>query len=557
MGHLPFLVPLGGALLILILPQDRGVNLDGPLSWVRRWLYLATMLLTLGVLLGVRARPQVVFQLPFLRGLLPYGENLAWCYDTLARTTSLLMTSALLLTGVGNMGGHQSRAQAVLTLLMLAAVIGMCLSWNLVTLLLMAMLLEVAVMSRSVIRVPEESLPHAKHQTWVNLASLVLLLLALVAGTAEQFGNQPAWYSADGLARDLLVLAALLRMGVYPSPASTKRRWEVYLLSGGVGIYLWLRLALANPIDLPFGEWLVPLSWAAIGITSLLAALAPHYSLAVPWLILNQLAYIVLAPYLAPVTATSLVLLGMVHLVLWIGLLRIDSDLLVSGGHWDRRLRRWAPWPFVVTLFSLAGAPFTLGGQVRWLALQATWQRGWANAVPVLAVLFALASVPALQRLRQDWKRPRRPSTVQPWRLRAAVGAAYVAAAALLVLGVGGSAWARDLLRPYRAIAPVDAAAGTPAWSRTLVLILTGYVVPLLGGTALSRFRRPFAERVTAVFEWLNAPLEIDWLYAAIEWAADKFKHATGALAAAIEGPFYLLWTVLCGLALAFYLLGK
>jgi hypothetical protein len=550
-------VPLGGALLILILPQDRGVNLDGPLSWVRRWLYLATMLLTFGVLIGVRAQPQVIFQLPFSRGLMPYGENLAWCYDTLARTMSLLMTGTLLMTGVGNLGVHQSRAQAVLTLLMLTAVIGMCLSWNLVTLLLSAMLLEVAVMSRSVIRVPEESLLHAKHQTWVNLASLMMMLLALVAGAAEQFGNQPAWYSADGLARDLLVLAALLRMGVYPSPASTKRRWEVYLLSGGVGIYLWLRLALANPIGLPFGEWLVPLSWVAIGITSLLAALAPHYSLAVPWLILNQFAYIVLAPYLAPVTAPSLVLLGMVHLVLWIGLLRIDADLLVSGSYWDQRLRRWAPWPFVVMLFSLAGAPFTLGGQVRWLVLQATWQRGWTNAVPVLAVLFALASMPPLQRLRQGWKRPRHPSMVQPWRLWVEVGAACVAAVALLVQGVGGNAWARALLRPYRAIAPVEAVADTPVWSRTLVLILTGYVAPLLGSTVLSRFRRPFAERVTAVFEGLNTPLEIDWLYAAIEWAADKLKRAVGALAAAIEGPFYLLWTVLCGLALAFYLLGK
>lgn len=557
LGHLPFLIPLGGALLILALPQDTGVNLDGPRAWARRWLYLLTLVLTLGVLLFGRARPDLIYQLPYMRGLLPYGESLAWSSDSLAKAYGLLICGVLMLTAVGNIAGRQSRAQAVLILVMLAAVLGMVAAWNMVTLVLFAMLLDVAVMTRSVIRVPEENLPHATRQTLVNLASVVLLVLALVSAMAEQYANQPAWYSADGLPRNLLMLAVLVRLGMYPLPGSTKRRWEVYLLSAGAGAYLWLRLVLANPTGLPYAGWLVPLSWAAVGVSALLAALAPQYSLAVPWLILNQVALLVLAPYMAPVAGARVVLLGIVQLVLMLALLRMDADLLVAGARADHRLQRWVPWPFVVAMASLGGVPLTLGGGLRWSLLQLCWLRGWNNLVPLLAVFFALLSMPALLRLRQVWTPMRRQPVASRWRLWAAVGAALAAALALLVLGLLGPWLAGRITAPYQVLPQTESAGATPALVRSLVLALTAYVVPVLGGLALYRFRRPLSDRMATLYEWLNAPLEIDWLYGVLERVLQRLQSWVGAALAGVEGSFYVLWTVLCSLALAFLLIGR
>ncbi len=557
LGRLPFLIPLGGALLILALPQDDGVTPDGPRAWVRRWLYLLTLLLTLGMLLFTRARHDIVYQLPFMRGLLPYGESLAWSSDSLSKAYSVLISSALILTALGNIAGRQSRAKAVLTLLMLAAVLGMAAAWNMVTLVLFAMLLDVAVMTRSVIRVPEEILPHATRQTLVNLASIVLLVMALASAMAEQYANQPAWYTAVGLPRNLLMLAVLVRLGMYPLPGSTKRRWEVYLLSGSVGAYLWLRLVLSNPTGLPYAGWLVPLSWAAIGVSALLAALAPQFSLSVPWLILNQVALLVLIPYMAPVAGASVVLLGIVQLVLMLALLRMDADLLVAGARADHRLQRWVPWPFVVAMASLGGVPFTLGGGLRWSLLQLCWSRGWNNLLPLLAVFFALLSMPALQRLRQAWMPMHSQPVSARWRLWTAVGAALAAAAALLVMGLLGPWLADRLIAPYARWPQAESDTATPVVVRSLVLTLTAYVVPLLGSLALYRYRRPLAAWMATLYEWLNAPLEIDWFYGVLEWALQRVQSWAAAALSAIEGSFYVLWTVLCSLALTFLLIGR
>ena len=433
--HLPFLIPLGGALLSWLLPQGAEFAPDGLRSWTRRWLYLATLLLTFIVLLATRARQDISYQLPFVRGLFPYGENLAWSYDGLAKAACLLLTGALALAGLGSMGVQQSRAQATLMLVMLAAVIGMCTAANLLTLVLLSVLLDIAVMSRSVIRVPEENLPHAIRQTLVNLAALVLLILACVLAMAEQGGNQPAWQLVEGLPRSLLMLSILLRLGMYPLPGSTKRRWEVYLFSISAGAYLWLRLVLANPSSLPYADWLTPICWGAIGITALMSALAPQFSLAVPWLILNQVAFMVLAPLIDPVAGSRVVMLGALNLLLCLTLLRIDADLLMAGGKWEARLRRWAPWPFVVALASLGGVPFTLGGQMRWAFMRLCWLRGWTHIMPPLAVVFALLSMPAWLRLRRAWLPVQQPAAAH-WRLTVATAGAYAAAAALLLLGL-------------------------------------------------------------------------------------------------------------------------
>jgi len=553
LSHLPFLIPLGGALLLLALPQDSGDNPDGPRAWMRRALYLFTLLLTLGMLLVNRSSSGIIYQLPFVRGLLPYGESLAWSRDSLGQAYALLMCTTLLLTALGNLAGHQSRAASVLQLVMLAAVLGLASAWNLLTLVLFAILLDIGVMTRSVIRVPEENLQHARRQTLINLASVVLMVLAIVVQMAEQHGSQPVWHGSDGMARELLVLAIILRLGIYPLPGSTKRRWEVYLLSGSAGAFLWLRLALGSATVLPFAHWLAPLSWAAIGISALLAALAPQFSQAVPWLMVNQIAVMLLVPCIAPAAGARVLALALLQWVLNLALLRMDADLLVAGIRNDMRLQRWAPWPFAVALSSLAGVPFSLGGSLRWALIQLCWQHGWNNLIPLLAIAFALLSVPALRRLRRVWTPVSDEPNARPWQLMTALVAACVAAGTLVLAGLLGNWLAGLLVTPYA----LPVTQPTTGFLHNVVFTLTAYIVPLLGAMALVRIRPPIARRMVMRYEWLNSLLELDWLYGMVEHLGQRLQIWAKAAFSTIEGSFYLLWTLLCNLALALLLLGR
>jgi hypothetical protein len=211
----------------------------------------------------------------------------------------------------------------------------------------------------------------------------------------------------------------------------------------------------------------------------------------------------------------------------------------------------------MVALASLGGVPLTLGGNLRWSFLQLCWLRGWIGAMPPLALVYGLLSMPAWLRVRQAWLPTGRQTSAPRWRLWAATGAAYAAATTLLLLGFFPGWLVRGALHLFDQHPETQLVTTTSAFARGLILLLMTYAVPIMGSVSLHRLSQPVLRGLATWFERLNALLDWDWLYAVIEAAAARLQRLGDSVLAAVEGSFYLVWTVLCSLALVYYLLGK
>jgi hypothetical protein len=81
-------------------------------------------------------------------------------------------------------------------------------------------------------------------------------------------------------------------------------------------------------------------------------------------------------------------------------------------------------------------------------------------------------------------------------------------------------------------------------------------VVPLAGSYILHRLRGGIGDRSAGTFHMASALLELDWLYVIVEGAVARLRRLVEVASAAVEGPFYLGWTLLWTLVIVLYLGG-
>jgi hypothetical protein len=541
---LPLFIPLIGAPVAWMMPQTHRAD------QIRRWWHASVLFLTCLLLLIGPLYNGKVAELPF-QTLLGSGESLSFSLDSVGRTFALLLTGALAAVSISSLARPIERFEAVLSLIIAGASVGVSAANNLLTLCLSWGLMDIALLGLGLVHVPEESIPHALRNGAINLTSVVILVAATVLPTLQPT-EAHWWTNLSGLPLQLLMVVALLRLGVYPLPGSVNRRWEGFAVSVCAGGYIWLRIAGGHEGVLPGTEWLSVIMWIVLLITGILTALSTDFATALPYVVLNHMAILVLAPLLDAQTALGVIVATALNLALCLALLRVDLRVRPLPP-----LDRWVRLPLVLALASLAGWPFTLGFYSRWTLLAAGWQQGWHKGVLVGAIAFALASIPLWQRYFQ-LQREVREDRFPRWAVKAAVAVAFLLAFLLVLSGVAISVL-RVVPLGLTQEFPTSSLAGLwPGSFRVFAaLFLTAFVVPFFGGYALHRLRRRIPGGANVWLDTPSAVLELNWLYVSIELILVRGRHLVEQVLLAVEESFYLGWILLWGLVLLFYFAGR
>jgi hypothetical protein len=544
---LPLLSSLVGAFAVWILPSRN------PAPLIRRWIYFLTLLVTFLSLVILGAHSSGKLEMPFWRPLFAYGETLQFSFDVLGINLALLLVGMLAFVGLSMMSRSMERFESVILLLLSGAGIGICASSNLITLCLLWVLMDLALLGLDIVRVPDESIPHAIRNVLGNLVSTIALVIATILLMVEQADTNLAGLALQGFPLRMMMLAALLRLGIYPLPGSLKRRWEAYLASLCTGGYLWLRITSLAPQGLSDTHWLIPLCGGALLITGLLAGLAFDFATALPYILLNGITAAVLAPMLDPTIGFPVSFVMTINLGLCLALLRVDVQVRPIAP-----LGRWARLPLGLTLASLAGWPLTLGFVAHWAFLRLCWTGGWYHLAWLGSASYLLTSIPMWQRFRQMRREVVEDGTPSRWNVYSAMICASIVSLLLILFGVYPALLAQVwpvLSGQFRL--PTLAALWTGDLRLLAGLALMVIIVPGLGSHVLQRLRGNVSGNLARGFDAVSALLELDWFYLGTEGILTRLRVLVNQAAIAMEEGLCLGWVLLWSLVVVLYLVGR
>jgi len=543
---LPLVLPLVGALALWLLPS-------GSLLMRFRRRAAALILALTVLLLGADLITGASISFPFWQPLFAAGGRLAFAADPLGGGLGLLCTLTVALVCAAAIARPLERFEAVGMMWVASSATAIALAANLLTLCLAWVMMDLGLLFVDTVRAPEEGIARAVRNAFGGLLSSAALVAGTAAALPQDIGGSPlAALTPDGLPLKLLMLAALLRLGVYPLPGSLKRNWLAYLAAVCTGSYLWLRVATLAPAALPWAGWLLPLGTAALLASGALALLAPDFATALPAMLLNGLTLVVLAPLVDRTFGVGVALAGAANLALSLAVLRADGQVRPFGP-----LGRWARAPLALAVGSLVGWPGTLGFTAHWLFLRLCWIGGQRGLLLVASVSMMLAAAPAWSRLQQVLREvlhPDAPSRSMAW---IAFGAAALGAALLVILGLTptlfGFIWpdTPGLVRPTL----------LTMFSADLVqfaaLLLTAVIVPAVGSHALQGLWDTISYRYGRLADALSGLLELDWLHAGLELVLSRLAAIATRTMAAVEESLYLGWALLWVLVVGLYLVGR
>ncbi len=499
--------------------------------------------------------------------------------DGLGLMAGLVLSGLVGIAALGIRGDKRSRGTwHGFTLVLLAGGLIMALASNLLTLALGSGLVDLALIAWVLYSPGDDDRAVWRMLVPGALSSVLLFFSALQmsirVGTTSLF--------AAGFPHEVLLLIALagllrlLAFPLHPRGVGAPRNVLTQLLLVGLGILLLARVQSLAPF-LVNQRWMLTLAGVGLLAGGLLtwaagagrASSDPRLSripIDLSGLLVFQtgaaLAFLLLAGVSAP--------WPLVGLLLTLGLLAVwwESGIeteRIARPDWFVRLLAWlegprarvkaailerAPilakvpsfWPIrysgvmlpAVGLFSLAGAPFTVGGVGRWMLYAALLQGREAGLlmVTLLADVLVTAAVwTALAKIltAESYWQPR-PKAWLPMGLLAL---------AILLLGVA----------PGILLSHVDldrlTTPGVSVWGLGFILVL-----PWLVGGWVARATR----QVQPQADLVHRIVHLDWLYAVLGWVGNRVSGAIGWLGQVGEGEGWFGWSLIF-LALALTLL--
>jgi len=543
---LPLALPLLGAGVIWVLPS--GLRF----AQLRRCVYVLTLLATCAVLLVAPGHGLCQVDLPFvwLDPACDYALHLG--LDGVGVGFASLLVGALALGAISvpkhPMGRFQTGALLITVLgaiwtVSAASLLTLCLGWTLT---------EGALLSVELIRAPDEHIPHALRRVLSNLLSTVALVMATVLLVTEQGHTRFPSLGLTGTPLKLLMLAALLRLAPYPLPGSIRRRRSVCLVSLCTGGYLWLRIVGSTPGQLAGHHWMMVLCSAALFIGGLAAAMSRSWAPAWPFLLLGEVASLVLAPLLDPATGSVVAWAIVVNLALSLALIHTDDQV------GDRlEMTRWSRLPGAIGLISLVGWPLTLGFTAHWSYLMLCWSAGLPGLALLASLSYLLGSVPMWQRLRCARGQSMEGGPEPVWRAGIALAGRSLVATFLVFFGVELALSARVWPQLPKQLQFASLHTFFRGDARLLgTLALVAGAVPLGGSYALWRLSKHISDKATRALHVATALLELDWLYAALESLFGRLQRLIDLASTTVEGPFCLGWALFWSLVVVLYLVG-
>ncbi|MHB0857269.1 MAG: hypothetical protein ACYC5M_06835 [Anaerolineae bacterium] len=543
---LPLAIPFLGIWIVWAIP------FGAKLPMVRRWVSAIVLAVTAAALVAFSSPDMVVFT--FWQPLAGEGESIAFATDGLGLRMALLLLGALLVDSTSRLSRPMHRDEAVNLLILVLAGIGTFMAGNLLTMCLMWGLMDVALLSLDIHGAPDEHIPHAVRNALGNLLSTIALVVATVLLSANGGSSAFADLVLTGMPVTFLVVAAILRISLYPMPGSLGRYWEAYLASFCAGGYLLIRVALGSEGPLPGLGWIAPLGGSVLLISGLLAGLSAERASTWPFVLMSGAAAVTIAPILDSVAGPGVALVTLAHIVLSVALLRVDFQLRTVPG-----TGIWKQIPLLVALAALVGAPLTVGLIARWSFLRLCWTAGQRSLILLAVISYMLVGVPLWQRLQHSLRYRAPAGRAGPtWTSWMAWGSAALLVGVLVVWGIVPGLFARvGIGQEGVLVLPTLRSLLTGHPAASIALALGAITLPPLGSYALYRQLAAAPGQVVRRLDTLATLLELSWLYALVERALARILYWIEQLSTMAQESFFLGWTLLGGLIVVLYLMGR
>ncbi len=523
------LFPLLGA--VLIAPWPVPSRAEWAVRLIQGWLYPAILLLEILLIVSAALWYAPALTAPLTSPLLGAGVDVAYLLDNLAVSLLLVLLLPLLVMELARprTGAKPLRRSAALVLV--AAAVGaltgqtlyaVCLAWGVADLGFMAL---------NLLGATSDDLPQTTREIGTNLASTCILI---AAATVSGGG---VWGAADwGIARELALVAALLRLGVYLAPGSARPWRQGTLFALVLGGSLWLRLMGMVPGTVVSPQWVLQLGGWILLATAFIAARAPDLAGAKPYFVLHSSTIGVMASLADPTTGILIALASLVNTVLCLTLL----ELLPLLWPHDKtpRLGRWLE---SIPLASLGGIPLALGFMAHWGLLRICWLYGAWGPLMLACLSYTLVAIPLWRRGLDVWRGAPAQSTANTPMVWASIGGA-VLMGAMIVLAALYPPWMLSI--------------GTPSWSLptlgtllqgpvlTIMALLLALGMAILAGLAVVRAQHAISLRLALALDTLASLIQAHWLYETLDPLLVGGRRAIEVASLAVDSSLYLGWTV-------------
>jgi formate hydrogenlyase subunit 3/multisubunit Na+/H+ antiporter MnhD subunit len=543
----PILAPVIGACVI-------GLVSSPAVTRARRWIYLSALVITWLSLVGLGLIQADTARFPFGRLFSVYGQVLEFSFGALSLHVAMLFVGVLTLVRVAGLNRPQRRDEAVFMLVLCSLVIAACSADNLLTLCAVWSVLDFVLIVTSLRETPEQELHHAVRCMMMHLVATTVLIMATVLVAADYNQTNFAYFLMDRRPTQLLMLAAILRMGAFPLPMQSRYRWEQTLVALCTGGYLWLQTAALSSHMVGTG-WLSALSVGALLATAAMALAARDLPAALPYLSLHSITLLILGPLLDSDLGFAGGLMMLINLGMTLGALAVNEQVRPFPPVGPR-----ARWPLLVALAALGGWPLTAGFMARWTLFNAAWVAGAGSIFLWMSVTAVLTSVPVWRQfhlIRRDmgFEEQARPQPI----LWAALSAAAALALSLVVLAVYPPLLARIWPAATMRVSLPTLFSLPGAQPQLVLLLLSAVAGPLLGGHALDR-AMPLSTRRSEATEMLVTivtTLRLDWLYAGIESGLSVIKRVGERVISVVEESLYPSWILLWSIIIVMYFLER
>jgi len=367
-----------------------------------------------------------------------------------------------------------------------------------------------------------------------NLLATVVLWMAVLAVGAR--GSLVSWElaSLEGPGRNLLLIACLLRLGLYPLhlAVSTEGAWGLpaaapLLLGPVMGWGMLLRVAVADEAGLlAEAPWLMGMGLAAFVVGAFLAWARPRPREGVPWIGLAANGLLLWGGLVAEEQGSAAIILGATA---W----AVSITLVVLGQGWRRSTWWWGVPPLI-------GGWALLGGPLTPTAIALSGVAASAASDVVKGVLFFLGTGFLTAALVRRIFRPAPGEAEEPLAIAARAVGMGLPAVVLLLVGV----------LPFLFLPEGPTVSWWEGLSGPALVGWGVWLVAVVGGVALARVEGRFRPRLLSSLRPLIDLIDLRWAYNLVMGGLRRAVQFFQATAELVEGAGAVFWALVLFLLL-------
>jgi hypothetical protein len=546
---LPILLPLAGSLANTFLPIRICHS-----SWFR--LVCATLLLAVaGLLIKVPVLTTGAYTLSLSVDSLITLPPLVFLYTNTGVSIGLVFICSQLVSSLRSTSRDPLYRKESLKYAIVSCVLATCLAANITTVCVCWMAVSMILVVRRISSVAEATEQPVYWDLFSEIGSVVLVMIVAVLGMILQRFSTLGDITASPLMVTFLMMAALLRLGLFPLPGNHRLDWTDRMSALCSGTWLLLRIASLSTQSLPGWNWLVPVIAASSVVAAMLANLLGTRELCMRYLISSWVSAMVLAPLLVPVAGTGLAVLFLVNIVL------VPTLLEHSGEGMSRIQAVLFRWLKIAGILAVMGLPFTLGYMCRWELQRVVGGIDQKITIILLTMSFTLVTLYFWRQLALElgkvMPQPRSASGLaaeQPvvnWVI-CGLGVFYVS----VVLFIGFDPSSINLLLPVPLVLPSlrqSMAGGITTW---IYLIATTLIIPLAGAFFLYH-QRSLLVLSSPLLESMRLFASLSWLYLVLGILFSRISRLVELILNGIEGKYLLGWVLSWMVIVVAFLLGS